>query len=70
LFIKIGSGYNALNTGPQLDGTKNFKRAKHIFGGQKYTKYNNINNNSENFSGVRLLLGRQCPLSPQLPGLP
>jgi len=26
-------------------------------GGQKYTKYNKINNNSENFMGARLLLG-------------
>jgi len=32
--------------------------------GQKYTKYNKINNNSENFKGTRLLPGEPCPLPP------
>jgi len=34
-------------------GQKCFKRGdKRAFGGQKHTKYNKINNNSENFRGL------------------
>jgi len=37
-------------------GQKYFKgRQTSVLGGQTYTKYNKINNNSENFSGARLL---------------
>jgi len=50
-------------SGPQLKtymvGQKYFKRrrGKHSFGrNAKYTKYNKINNNSENFKGARLQL--------------
>jgi len=32
-------------------GAKHFKRSKLTFGGQKYTKYNKFNNNSEYFRG-------------------
>jgi len=34
---------------------KYFKGGKRAFGGQKYTKYNKINNISEIFRGARLL---------------
>jgi len=40
-------------------GAKYFRGVNIRLGrGQKYTKYNRINNNSENFKGERLLLGR------------
>jgi len=40
-------------------GQKYFKekRAQTSVWGEKYTKYNKINNNSENFSGEKLLPG-------------
>jgi len=37
---------------------------KRAFGGQKYTKYNKINNNSENFRKARLLPGGLRPWLP------
>jgi len=43
-------------------GQKYFRRGKRMFGGIKYTKYNKINKNSENFRGARFLL--RNPLSP------
>jgi len=47
-------------------GQKYFKGG----GGQKYTKYNEINNNSENFKGARLLPGRAfAPLTSLVAGL-
>jgi len=36
--------------------------ANACLGRQKYTKYNKINNNSENFRGAKLLLGGICLL--------
>jgi len=44
-------------------GQKYFKGANVFFGGQKYTKYDKINNNSENFRRTRLLLEEICPPS-------
>jgi len=38
-------------------GQKYFNRSKRAFGGQKFIKYNKINNNSESFRGARLLPG-------------
>jgi len=38
-----------------MAGQKYFKESKRTFGVQKYTKYNKINNNSENFREARLL---------------
>jgi len=48
---------------------KRFSRAgkNERLGGQKYTKYNKINNNSENFRGARLCQGSFTP--PVLPYL-
>jgi len=41
---------------------KYFKGANELLGkGQKYTKYNKRNNNSENFKGARLLPGALSP---------
>jgi len=38
-----------------------FRGGKRAFGGETYIKYNEINNNSENFRGARLLLrGESC----------
>jgi len=51
--LKIQGGY-----GPPLLTSMG---DKHKFGGQKYTKYNKINNNLENFRDARLLLRGLCP---------
>jgi len=51
-------------------GQKYFKgEGKRTFGWQKYTKYNEINYNSENFRGAKLLLQGLCPLPPLVEGL-
>jgi len=49
-------------------GKKYFKGGKRMFGGQKYTKYNKMNNNnSENLSGGKIAAKGGRPLSlPQL----
>jgi len=39
---------------------KYLKGGKRAFEGQKYTKYNKINNNLENLRGARLLPGGVC----------
>jgi len=44
---------------------KYFKGGQTHVWGAKYTKYNKINNNSENFKGTRFLLGNFEP--PSLP---
>jgi len=54
-----------------LRGSKNIWWSKNILrggkralGGQKYTNYDKINNNSENFRGARLLPGGASPPGP------
>jgi len=42
-------------------GQNILRGAKERLGGQKYAKYNKINNNSESFRGARLLPGRRHP---------
>jgi len=42
------------------------RRQTSVWGGQKYTKYNKINNNSENFRGARLLPEGFAPCPPYL----
>jgi len=42
-------------TTSQHQRAKIFYGGKRAFGGQKYTKYNKIYNNSENFRAARLL---------------
>jgi len=58
-------------TAPQLQSipwwSKNILRRganARLGGGQKYTKYDKINNNSENFRRAKLLLGGLCPSCP------
>jgi len=45
--------------------------SKRVFAGQKYTKYNKINNNPENFRGQDCCLGGGAfsPLAPSVAGL-
>jgi len=49
---------------PWWSRQKYFKGKQMHFGGTKCTKYNKINNNSENFKEARLLPGKLLPPAP------
>jgi len=54
--------YSAATIKHTMVGQKYFKGGKQAFGGQKYTKNNKINNNSENFRGQNCCQGELLPL--------